>query len=556
MSAKCIRSPFASSFSSYAAATDAATTIDGAVSLLSAPILNFINGAAVPAARGATLDIYNPATGEVATTIPRSSAEDVELAVSAAAAAASEWGATTLAQRAALLQRVADIVEQRKETFAALETRDSGKPLKLSMNVDIPRAVANLRFFADFAATAQSASAYHPTDGVDGSGMAAVNLTQRSPLGVVSLVTPWNLPIYLLSWKVAPALMCGNTIVAKPSEITPSTASLLAEVFHEVGAPRGILNVVHGLGPEAAAPMVVHPEVKAISFTGGTATGRVVAQAAAGRFIKASLELGGKNAALVFADAISTPEDIAATARAVARSSFLNSGQICLCTSRILVERPLGAAGGDSYEAFLEALVAETKELKVGDPLDASTDLGPLSSLEHRAKVQGYIDLAIHEEGGKALCGGLGPRAGDQSAAREAPEDAGAFLDPTLIVGLGADSRTATEEIFGPVATIHPFSSEAEAVEVANATPYGLCSSVWTKDLERAHRVGRCLDVGMVWVNTWLHRDLRTPFGGVKDSGVGREGGQYSLEFFSETKNLCIALDGNRAVPPMPSKMK
>ena len=476
--------------------------------------LNFVNGAFVPAKGGEWLDDLAPATGQVIARIPRSSKTDVDAAVVAAKAALSAWARTSVIERAALLDRVADLLEARRDEAAELESRDTGKPLALAKSLDIPRAVANFRFFADLVRTKSD----------DAAMMAdALNYTHRSPAGVCALITPWNLPLYLLSWKTAPALAMGNTIVAKPSELTPLTASLLAELLHEAGCPPGVFNLVHGLGAEAGDALVSHPGVSLVSFTGGTATGAKVAAAAAPAFKKLSLELGGKNPSLVFADC-----DIEKTVSGVARSAFLNQGQICLCGSRILVERSI-------HDRFVGALLEELKAWKVGDPADPATRIGAGISAAHRDKVEGYFKLAM-EEGGTIRSGGQRPNL-------PAPFDGGFFLEPTVITGLPPTCRTATEEIFGPVVTVHPFDTEAEALQMANGTKYGLAASVWTSDLNRAHRVSQALESGMVWVNTWLHRDLRVPFGGVKQSGVGREGGRHSLEFFSEAKNICIKLD-------------
>ena len=475
---------------------------------------NLVNGIFVPAKNGGLLDNLGPATGEVIARIPRSSKADVDAAVGAAKAALPGWSKTPVAERAALLGRVADRLEARLEELAALESRDTGKPISLARTLDIPRAIANFRFFADLVRTRSNESSMMAD---------ALNYTHRSPVGVCALITPWNLPLYLLSWKTAPALAMGNTIVAKPSELTPMTASVLAEILQEADCPPGVFNLVHGLGAEAGDALVSHLDVSLVSFTGGTATGAKVAAAAAPQFKKLSLELGGKNPSLVFADSYFDK-----TVQGVARSAFLNQGQICLCGSRILVERSL-------HDRFVEALLQELQAWKVGDPSDPTTKIGATISAGHRDKVEGYLKLAL-EEGGTIRCGGKRPKL-------PTPLDGGFFLEPTVITGLPATCRTATEEIFGPVVTVHPFDTENEALQMANGTKYGLAASVWTSDLNRAHRVAQALESGMVWVNTWLHRDLRVPFGGVKASGVGREGGLYSLDFFSEAKNICVKLD-------------
>lgn len=477
------------------------------------PLLNYINGAFVPPRTGETLDDLNPATGETVTTVPKSGALDVEHAVRAANAARASWAATTLEERIEWLHRIADALEARSEDIARLESMDTGKPVSLARRVDAARSVSNFRFFAEHAATLE-------TKVFESNG--ATNHVHRKPVGCVGLITPWNLPLYLLSWKVAPALVMGNTIVAKPSEMTPLTANLLAEVLHELNLPRGVFNLVHGLGPDVGQAMVAHPSVHAISFTGGTATGAIVAKTAAPMFKKLSLELGGKNATVVLEDA---PLDTVLDG--LVRASFTNAGQVCLCGSRILVHEGI-------KDAFVTGFVERVASLKVGDPSEETTDMGSVISHAHRDKVEGYIRLAI-EEGGTVLTGGTS----DEAPVDGAHPD-GAFLRPTVIDGLPIDARCATEEIFGPVVTLHTFHSEDEAVAMANATDYGLAGSVWTGDPERGHRLAQRIDSGIVWVNTWLNRDLRTPFGGVKQSGVGREGGDWSLNFFSELSNVCV----------------
>lgn len=470
---------------------------------------NYIGGEFVAPRSGQFLDDFNPATGARIARVPRSGAADVAAAVAAARALAPSSGA----QRAELLERIAAGIEQRAEELAQLESQDTGKPIALARGVDIPRAILNFRFFA-------GAIRHDRTDCHEMAG--ALNYTLRRPLGVVGLITPWNLPLYLLSWKTAPALAMGNAVVAKPSELTPLTAQALAEIVHDAGAPSAAFHLVHGLGPEAGQALVEHPGVAAISFTGGTATGARVAAAAAPQFKKLSLELGGKNPTIVFADA-----DFEAAVAGTVRAGFLNQGQVCLCGARVLVQRPL-------YERFVEALVARVRAMRIGDPADPQTELGALISPQHRDKVEGYLRLA-RAEGGTLRCGGERPELGE-------PWGNGAFLAPAVVTGLDPGCRTATEEIFGPVVTVHPFEDEAEAVALANGVRYGLAASVWTTNLARAHRVAGALQAGIVWVNCWLLRDLRTPFGGVKDSGVGREGGTWSLEFFSEARNVCIAL--------------
>jgi len=466
-------------------------------------IANFIAGAFAPPRSDTYLDDINPSTEEVIARIPDSDERDVDDAVQAARAAFPAWSRTPAAERSKLLLKLADLIEQNLEELAQLEAADSGKPLSLARTLDIPRAVANFRFFAT--AILHTASDAHFTDA------AAINYTLRQPLGVVGLISPWNLPLYLLSWKVAPAIAAGNACVAKPSEMTPLTANRLAELSLQAGIPAGVINVVHGLGGKAGRALTCHDGVAAISFTGGTVTGAAVAANAAPRFKKLSLELGGKNPTVVFADA-----DLDQAFPTTLRASFWNQGEICLCGSRIFVEESI-------YDRFVDGFAAGARKLEI------EKDFGALISDAHLRKVLGYIDLA-KEEGGTIVAGG------------NRVDRKGYFVEPTVITGLGCDCRVLQEEIFGPVVTITPFRDEAEAVRFANSTRYGLSASVWTRDLSRAHRVAAAIDAGTVWINCWLLRDLRVPFGGMKESGVGREGGTDSLEFFTEPKNVCVKL--------------
>ncbi len=461
---------------------------------------NFIGGKFVPPHSGYYLDDISPSTEEVIAQIPDSDERDIDDAVQAAKAAFPSWSRTPAAERSKLLLKLADLIEQNLEELAQVEANDSGKPLSLARMLDIPRAVANFRFFAT--AILHTSSDAHFTDST------AINYTLRQPLGVVGLISPWNLPLYLLTWKIAPAIAVGNSCVAKPSEMTPLTANRLAELSIAAGVPPGVINVVHGLGGKAGRALTTHDDVAAISFTGGTVTGAAVAANAAPRFKKLSLELGGKNPTVVFADA-----DLEQAIPTAVRASFWNQGEICLCGSRIFVEESL-------YERFVGEFLAATRKLD---------DVGALISAAHMEKVLGYIELA-KQEGGTIATGG---RRVDRK---------GYFVEPTVITGLGTSCRVLQEEIFGPVVTITPFRDEAEAVRFANSTRYGLSSSVWTRDLSRAHRVAAAIESGTVWINCWLLRDLRVPFGGMKESGVGREGGTDSLEFFTEAKNVCIKL--------------
>lgn len=474
-------------------------------------ILNFINGEYVESVQGLFLDNYEPATGIVYSQIADSGSADIELAVQAASAAFTLWSKTSPEDRCAIMLRIADGIERRLEEFALAETIDQGKPLWLSKVMDIPRAVQNFRFFA-------TEIVHFSTSAHKDSG--SLNYTLRSPIGVVGCISPWNLPLYLFTWKIAPALAAGNCVIAKPSELTPMTASMLGEVCREAGLPAGVLNIVHGLGNKVGAALVEHPIVKAISFTGGTSTGAAIAQSAAPKFKKLSLELGGKNPTIVFADC-SFEEAVVQTARA----AFTNQGEICLCGSRIFIERSI-------YESFKNRFLEEVSKFTVGDPLDPKTKQGAIVAKVHFDKVMSYIELA-KEEGGTILCGG-------KPNVPEGRCEKGWFIEPTVIEGLSYDCRTNQEEIFGPVVTLTPFDTEEEVLMMANSTKYGLASVIWTENVRKAHRVAEQLHAGIVWINCWLVRDLRTPFGGVKDSGVGREGGVEALRFFTEAKNVCI----------------
>ena len=472
-------------------------------------IQNYINGEFV--GTNQTIEDINPANGEIIAHIPKSSSKDIESAVESADLARHSWSKLSLEDRADWLDKIANALEAKADEIASLESLDTGKPISLAKAVDAFRSITNFRFFAQFSKDF-SVENFEMDD--------ATNHVLLKPVGIAGLITPWNLPLYLLSWKIAPAIVMGNTVVAKPSELTPLTANLLSETLHEINFPAGVVNIVHGLGSEAGQAIVEHPKVNLISFTGGTLTGKKVAETAAPMFKKLSLELGGKNATIILEDTNldeSIPE--------IARSGFMNQGQVCLCGSRIFVSDKI-------WDEFLDKFVKYVENMKVGDPSSLDSDLGALVSFAHRDKVESYIHLA-QREGGKILCGGKDPQLAS-------PFDRGAFLEPTVVSGLSHLSRTATEEIFGPVVTLHSFRTDEEAIEMANCTDYGLAGSVWTGDSKRGKSVAEKIDTGMVWVNTWLHRDLRVPFGGVKDSGIGREGGHWSLSFFSEAVNICV----------------
>jgi aminomuconate-semialdehyde/2-hydroxymuconate-6-semialdehyde dehydrogenase len=473
-------------------------------------LYNYIDGQLVSSKNEDTLPLYNPAEGKKYATAPSSNEEDVKDAIAAARKAFPEWSALSINERSRYLIKISDLIESKLEDLAHDESLDNGKPLWLSKVVDIPRAAANFRFFGN-AITQFASESHEMTD--------AINYTLRHPLGVVACISPWNLPLYLFSWKIAPALAAGNTVVAKPSEVTPLTAFRLSEICIEAGLPPGVLNIVHGFGDKVGAPLTQHQDIKAISFTGSTKVGGQIAQVAAQSFKKVSLEMGGKNPNIIFADC-NYPDMLTNTVR----SSFANQGQICLCGSRIYIERSL-------YEQFKKDFIPLVEKQKVGHPFDTDTKFGAIVSKVHYEKILSYIQLA-KEEGGTILTGG-------KSVHPIAHPD-GWYIAPTVIENLSPDCRTNQEEIFGPVVTITPFDTEEEVLQYANGTAYGLSATLWTENLSRAHRLSSKIEAGIVWVNTWLQRDLRTPFGGIKNSGIGREGGFEALRFFTEPKNVCI----------------
>ncbi len=475
-------------------------------------LANFINGEFTAPVSGKYIENVEPATGRVYGEIPSSNEQDVELAVKAARKALPTWQAMPIEQRAELLFALGAAIEANLESLAKAESEDNGKPISTARTVDIPRAASNFKFFAH--AASQFASQAHAV------ASQAINYTLRQPIGIVGCISPWNLPLYLFTWKIAPALAAGNCVIAKPSEVTPKTAALLGELCQQVGLPKGVLNILHGTGDKVGAAICDHPEIKAISFTGGTSTGAAIARQVAPQFKKLSLELGGKNPALIFADC-----DIEATVNQLIRASFANQGQICLCASRIYIERSI-------YPAFRDAFVEQAQALTPSDPSLDSTQMGAIVSRPHMEKILSYIELAKHE-GASILTGGssltLNGRCQD-----------GYFISPTVIEGLDSEARCNQEEIFGPVVTLQAFDSEEEALSLANDSQYGLASTIWTQNISRAHRLAEEINTGIVWVNTWLERDLRTPFGGMKNSGVGREGGEEAMRFFTEAKNVCI----------------
>ena len=475
-------------------------------------ISNFINGIKTNPESGQYIDNFNPSNGEVYSLIPDSDERDVAKAYLAANSAFKSWSKTTAETKFKILNRIAELIDEKNEELALAESIDQGKPLWLA-KTEITRSAQNFRFFAT--ASMQFASESHTMEGH------AINYTIKSPIGVVGCISPWNLPLYLFTWKIAPALAAGNCVVAKPSEITPMTAYLLGDICNQAGLPPGVLNIIHGLGPKVGNAIVSHPNIKAVSFTGGTTTGKHIASIAAPMFKKLSLELGGKNPNIVFADC-----NFETTVKESVRSSFLNQGEICLCGSRILIERSI-------YEKFKTSFIEQVKTYKVGNPLFNETKIGAIVSQPHFEKILSYIELA-KDEGGIILCGG--------DVIKPEGLENGWYISPTVIENLSSDSRCNQEEIFGPVVTLTPFDTEEEVLAMANGTQYGLACSIWTDNLTKAHRVAANIESGIVWINCWLLRDLRTPFGGIKQSGIGREGGWNAMNFFTEQKNVCVKL--------------
>ena len=475
-------------------------------------IANYINGRLIEPKSKNYINNYNPATGEIYSLIPDSNDDDVNSAIESAKSAFPYWSKLKNSERSQWLEKISNEIHNQLDELAVAESIDNGKPLKLAKAVDIPRARDNFKFYAS-AIQHFASESHHTTEGM-------INFTLRKPVGVAGCISPWNLPLYLFTWKIAPALAAGNTVVAKPSEITPMTAYLLSKICHKIGLPAGVLNIVHGLGSSTGNSIISSDDIDLVSFTGGTSTGAHIAKIVAPKFKKMSLELGGKNPNIIFDDC-----DFDEAIRTSLNSSFANQGQICLCGSRILVQRGI-------YEKFKNEFVAQTNKMIVGDPMNDQSRLGAIVSKPHYEKILSYIELA-KEEGGSILSGGASVKlAGNLSE--------GWYIRPTIIEGLDQQCRTNQEEIFGPVVTIQPFDTEEEAIELANSSIYGLAATIWTSDLSKAHRCSENIKSGIIWVNCWLQRDLRTPFGGMKNSGVGREGGWEALRFFTEPKNVCI----------------
>ena len=477
-------------------------------------LTNFINGKFMQPKTEEYLDVFEPATGQVYSKVPNSSSTDIDVAFQAANAAFPGWSELTVTDRSQYLHKIAELLEHQLDDFANYESRDTGKPVTLAQSVDIPRAIANFRFFGEYGPTFKFNSELNSDQ--------SENRVVHAPLGVVGCISPWNLPLYLFTWKIAPALMAGNTVLAKPSEITPYTAYKLGEICEVANLPAGVLNIIHGQGITAGDALINHKGVKAISFTGGTATGKIIAQKTAASFKKLSLEMGGKNPAIIFTDC-----DYNKMLKTVVQSSFSNQGQICLSSSRILIQTEI-------FQRFKKDFIGKVNKLIVGDPQDHESNLGAVSSKNHFEKIMNYIELA-EKEGGNILLGGKAVKLNGRCKK-------GWFIEPTIIEGLTNTAKTNQEEIFGPVVTLIPFNDEEDAIQIANESDYGLSATIWTEDKERATRVSNQVEAGVIWVNCWLVRDLRTPFGGMKQSGMGREGGSEALRFFTEQKNVCTSI--------------